>query len=775
MKKFYSIIVVFLFIHLSVQAQFNVCPHGTYNMGTVYSYAVDDQVYWASRRDVTGTTVTADGGNTWTTSSFTDPKAYPVYCIHAFNADVAFVTASTIYKTTDRGTTWTAVSGAFTNSASFPNTIHFFDENNGVAMGDPVDGYFEIYTTTNAGVNWNRVPQVNIPAPLAGEVGQVDLHAYYNNSYWFMTNNYRLFRSTDRGYNWACSQLPPLTGGYISMAFRDELHGLADNMIGSNFAMGRTSDGGDTWTYVLMPGWITNWTNLAYIPGTQSSYTINSIGYSGNELRAMILFTTDDGANWHRLDDWGAWIDGSGLGFHQWAGVNSGWGSLYQNNSGCIYHWPGYTGKHIWRAGSSVKFGSMLLGNEGDTYAISVGNYGSLPTTVNALTISSNEFTLINPPSFPLVLQPWECIDLNIKFTPQTRGLLHDSLTISSDAVNNNILSTALFGKGLQFTPLQSNYIYAAAESLYTFTLANLNAMPVGDFDRIRIVGLTISPTDSVLFGISTNTVSSVLYKIDPIVGGLLPLVTIPVANIRAIAFSPNGTLFAGQRNGTLYSIDIGTGAATQIGTSSGKAYSSFSFSPRNGKLYASVMPAIGTNRDGIYTVDITTGAATHLGNTGDGKITLAIAFNYEGTLYGLKGTSGEINKLITIVDSTGFGTEIGTLGRTGLQTIIMSDIITNVREDDDGNSIKSFSLAQNFPNPFNPSTTFSYSIPTQSKVVIKVFDILGNEIATLMDEEKSVGTYELTWNAANLSSSIYFYQMKAGEYVNTKKMILLK
>jgi len=85
------------------------------------------------------------------------------------------------------------------------------------------------------------------------------------------------------------------------------------------------------------------------------------------------------------------------------------------------------------------------------------------------------------------------------------------------------------------------------------------------------------------------------------------------------------------------------------------------------------------------------------------------------------------------------------------------------------------FALEQNYPNPFNPRTTFRYSIPQTSKVVIKIYDILGNEIATLMDEEKSVGTYELTWNAASLSSGIYFYQLKAGDYMSTKKMILLK
>jgi len=85
------------------------------------------------------------------------------------------------------------------------------------------------------------------------------------------------------------------------------------------------------------------------------------------------------------------------------------------------------------------------------------------------------------------------------------------------------------------------------------------------------------------------------------------------------------------------------------------------------------------------------------------------------------------------------------------------------------------FILDQNYPNPFNPTTTFRYSIPTKSKVVIKVYDILGNDIATLMVEEKSVGTYELNWNAANLPSGVYFYQLKAQEYLQTKKMILIK
>ncbi|MCW9096104.1 MAG: T9SS type A sorting domain-containing protein, partial [Ignavibacteriaceae bacterium] len=85
------------------------------------------------------------------------------------------------------------------------------------------------------------------------------------------------------------------------------------------------------------------------------------------------------------------------------------------------------------------------------------------------------------------------------------------------------------------------------------------------------------------------------------------------------------------------------------------------------------------------------------------------------------------------------------------------------------------YSLEQNYPNPFNPSTKIKYSVPQSSQVQIKIFDVLGNEIETLVNEEKRAGTYEINWNAINLPSGVYFYQLRAGEFVSTKKMILLK
>jgi hypothetical protein len=85
------------------------------------------------------------------------------------------------------------------------------------------------------------------------------------------------------------------------------------------------------------------------------------------------------------------------------------------------------------------------------------------------------------------------------------------------------------------------------------------------------------------------------------------------------------------------------------------------------------------------------------------------------------------------------------------------------------------FLLLQNYPNPFNPSTKISYYIPNNSFTTIKVYDILGNEIETLVKEEKESGTYELTWYAEGLPSGVYFYQLTAGSFSQTKKMLLIK
>lgn len=85
------------------------------------------------------------------------------------------------------------------------------------------------------------------------------------------------------------------------------------------------------------------------------------------------------------------------------------------------------------------------------------------------------------------------------------------------------------------------------------------------------------------------------------------------------------------------------------------------------------------------------------------------------------------------------------------------------------------FLLEQNYPNPFNPSTKINYSIPFKSHVIIKIYNLLAKEVAELVNEEKPAGNYEIIFDASNLSSGVYFYKLQTGNFIQTKKMVLLR
>jgi hypothetical protein len=102
------------------------------------------------------------------------------------------------------------------------------------------------------------------------------------------------------------------------------------------------------------------------------------------------------------------------------------------------------------------------------------------------------------------------------------------------------------------------------------------------------------------------------------------------------------------------------------------------------------------------------------------------------------------------------------------------TDNTVGVSERDNAIPTK-FSLGQNYPNPFNPSTTIAFSLPRAEHVTLKVFDLLGKEIATLVDKKLSPGHYEARWNAGDVESGTYFYQLRAGEFAATKKLVLMQ
>jgi len=100
---------------------------------------------------------------------------------------------------------------------------------------------------------------------------------------------------------------------------------------------------------------------------------------------------------------------------------------------------------------------------------------------------------------------------------------------------------------------------------------------------------------------------------------------------------------------------------------------------------------------------------------------------------------------------------------------------VTSVMEGNRKSYLSEFQLHQNYPNPFNPSTKINYFVSQSSLVMLKVYDMLGKEISTLVNEEKPIGNYEVYFDGSNLSSGVYFYRMQAGSFIDTKKFVLIR
>ena len=133
--------------------------------------------------------------------------------------------------------------------------------------------------------------------------------------------------------------------------------------------------------------------------------------------------------------------------------------------------------------------------------------------------------------------------------------------------------------------------------------------------------------------------------------------------------------------------------------------------------------------------------------------------------------SSDEILELSVLMTMVGGNVEFC---REGNEALCPETPTTSVRTMD--SSIPgSYALQQNYPNPFNPSTTIEFSLRRSSYVTLNVYNTLGEEVATLASEVLSVGSYSVEWDASGVSSGIYFYRLQAGEFVETKKLVLVK
>lgn len=287
---------------------------------------VDANTVWALGYDGSSTTPanvqeftkTTNGGTTWTTGTVNvSNTGLTLTNISAASSTVAWVGAvdaanggGGVWKTSDGGATWTKQNtSAYSTTgslASYFNVVHFFDANNGLTQGDPIGtgvGEFEVYRTTNGGTSWTAVPAASLPNPATGEYGYNGGNVGAGNSFWFVTNKGKLYRTTDQGITWTKLNTPITdfsatnVGGQIF--FSDNNNGIllarTGNTTTGTYTLYKTSDGGTTWgtgTPYTQP-----YRSLAYVPGTSIL-----VGTGLNGTTYSSAKSQDNGTTWTPID-----------------------------------------------------------------------------------------------------------------------------------------------------------------------------------------------------------------------------------------------------------------------------------------------------------------------------------------------------------------------------------------------------------------------------------------------------------------------------------------
>lgn len=276
---------------------------------------VNKNTVWASGNKGTFTRTT-DGGKSWTSGIVVGAEELDFRDVEAFDQKRAYLLSigqgemSRIYATEDGGKNWKLLYKNRDPKAFFDG-FAFWDSNNAVAFGDPVDGKLLVIKTTDGGKNWQKVENIpdSLPEESAFAASGTSIVTEGKSNAWIATGGSaaRVFRSTDRGSSWVVSSTPIISGnessGIFSLAFRDALHGVA---VGGDYKepdkqkqlVAITNDGGVSWKLAnKQPGGYRS--SVSYVSSYRQKTSLVAVGPNGSD------YSTDDGLTWHKLSEEG--------------------------------------------------------------------------------------------------------------------------------------------------------------------------------------------------------------------------------------------------------------------------------------------------------------------------------------------------------------------------------------------------------------------------------------------------------------------------------------
>lgn len=419
--------------------------------------AVDSNICWGIQTVYNPKCVlTIDGGLTWKIIDVEGTAALKGVYISAIDDQTAWITlddpaggsGSGIFKTVNGGKDWVRQSSAFPGSGGHPKYNYSFNADSGICIGNARGGSWEIYTTTNGGEFWSRVPVASIPGPVNSDDWIIN-YEKAGNSFWFCTLYRSVYKTTDMGTTWTVTRNYFSSVGFgMQLTFKDSLNGLGNTYFGEGInRVYRTSDGGAKWSPLPNPPLRPSAYFSAYIPGTDGSYIITSHNNIGHQAVTTpgTMYTSDNGSSWRVIHNA---PNGQPSFSRDGAGWSPGAGDI-------IYKWekPGLS--QIYISQKNIDFGDVILGLTDKSESILIINKGDQSITINSISVNLPSFVLSDMPVFPHQLSPGDTISFKVSFIPEKRGTATGELNISvnSDPESKIFLS----GNGI----LLGNQIYA--------------------------------------------------------------------------------------------------------------------------------------------------------------------------------------------------------------------------------------------------------------------------------------------------------------------------